>query len=603
MSFEYYPTGAHTALKMAMKFNREIVHICDPSAGKGNLLRHLSDGFESISDDEFKPFIDQLIDGGLSENYAVRYARRKWNLDRAEKSAIEIDAAHHADLRELGCKIIGYNFMDVQSLATVSHIIMNPPFSQGAEHVLHAWDCVYDAELVAIVNAQTIKNPFSVERRRLVDLIAKHGSVEFLQDEFVDHVERKTNVEVALIYLEKKPEGLEKLLNFMDGLKKGNNEYDEEQVSPEICQAVAIPTNFIQNTMHRFKAAVQAARVASEAKAVADRNADGLGISLQEMQAKGVGNEFREISGESVLKVARKEFEARYRDLKKRAWGQIIRSSLLTDKLSNQARRRLEAEAENIYQLEFTLANVHGFLQGVVESMGDIYKDMVCGLFDNIMNRSNENVVFYKSWKSNEKHKKLGMRVKRSRFILPRFNSSYGGSIDYQSTQFLSDIDKVFGYLDGLSGPYDGLVNAFSVQKVENGERYSTRYFDFRFYKRAGTIHFYPKNMEVIERLNRFVGRVRNWIPTDWTEVNDDFKKQYDDGERLQELYTKEFSKSSLSRYSNVAYAMLGVNGRERAQELEKFSDAVEAAQAEIGIYAGPRLGHAKQDQLMLEAA
>jgi len=48
---------------------------------------------------------------------------------------------------------------------------------------------------------------------------------------------------------------------------------------------------------------------------------------------------------------------------------------------------------------------------------------------------------------------------------------------------------------------------------------------------------------------------------------------------------------------------MLGVNGRERAQELEKFSDAVEAAQAEIGIYAGPRLGHAKQDQLMLEAA
>lgn len=602
MSFEYYPTGAHTALKMAMKFNREIVHICDPSAGKGNLLRHLSDGFESISDDEFKPFIDQLIDGGLSEHYAARYARRKWNLDCAEKSAIEIDAAHHADLRELGCKIIGYNFMDVQSLATVSHIIMNPPFSQGAEHVLHAWDCVYDAELVAIVNAQTIKNPFSVERRRLVDLIAKHGSVEFLQDEFVDHVERKTNVEVALIYLEKKPEGLEKLLNFMDGLKKGTNEYDEEQVSPEICQAVAIPTNFIQNTMHHFKAAVQAARVASEAKAVADRNADGLGISLQEMQAKGVGNEFREISGESVLKIARKEFEARYRDLKKRAWGQIIRSSLLTDKLSNQARRRLEAKAENIYQLEFTLANVHGFLQGVVESMGDIYKDMVCGLFDNIMNRSNENVVFYKSWKSNEKHKKLGMRVKRSRFILPRFNSSYGGSIDYESTQFLSDIDKVFGYLDGLSEPYDGLVNAFSVQKVENGERYSTRYFDFRFYKRAGTIHFYPKNMEVIERLNRFVGRVRNWIPPDWTEVNDDFKKQYDDGERLQELYTKEFSKSSLSRYSNVAYAMLGVNGRERAQELEKFSDAVEAAQAEIGIYASPRLGHAKQDQLMLEA-
>jgi len=66
MSFEYYPTGALTALKMAMKFTRQIEHICDPSAGKGNLLRHLDDGFESVSDEDFRPFIDQMIDGGLS---------------------------------------------------------------------------------------------------------------------------------------------------------------------------------------------------------------------------------------------------------------------------------------------------------------------------------------------------------------------------------------------------------------------------------------------------------------------------------------------------------------------------------------------------------
>lgn len=48
---------------------------------------------------------------------------------------------------------------------------------------------------------------------------------------------------------------------------------------------------------------------------------------------------------------------------------------------------------------------------------------------------------------------------------------------------------------------------------------------------------------------------------------------------------------------------MLGENRSDRAAELEKFSDAVEAAQEEAGIYAGPRLGYAQQDQLMLEAA
>ncbi|WP_103737848.1 DUF4942 domain-containing protein [Diaphorobacter sp. LR2014-1] len=603
MSYEYFPTGAHTALKMAMKFKRPLGHICDPSAGKGHLLRHLDNGFEDISDDEFEPYIGQIMGERDDDRRFRHHARNKWWLRSVEKSAVEIDVSHHADLRALGCKIVGFNFMDVESLATVSHVIMNPPFSKGAEHVLHAWDCLYDAELVAIVNAQTIKNPFSVERRRLVDLIAKHGNVEFYQDEFVDHVERKTTVEIALIYLEKKPTGLDKLLDFMDGLKQGDNEHDIEKISPEICQAVAIPENFIQNTIHNFKDAVHAARIASEAIAIASRKSNGLGISLQEMQAKGVGNDFRNVSSESVLEEARKDFEKRYRELKNKAWAQIIRSSLLTDKLSNQARRKVEAQAEQIYQLEFTLSNVYGFLKGVVMNMGDIYNDMICGLFDNIMNRSNDNVVFYKSWKSNAKHKKLGMRVKRTRFILPRFTCSYLSGLSYEGEQFLSDVDKVFGYLDGVTDRYDGLVSAFKTQKVENGKRYSTRYFDFRFYFAAGTIHFYPKNMEVIERLNRFVGKIRNWIPSDWEEANQDFKKQYDEGEKLQDSYQKEFRKSSFSRYSNVAYAMLSDQASDRSMELEAFSGAVEAAQEAAGIFPGPALGYEKQTQLMLEAA
>lgn len=80
-----------------------------------------------------------------------------------------------------------------------------------------------------------------------------------------------------------------------------------------------------------------------------------------------------------------------------------IRSSLLTDKLSNQARRKIEASADDITNLEFSIANVHGFLHGVLQSMGDIYKDMICDLFDSVIERSSDNVVFYKSWKSNQK--------------------------------------------------------------------------------------------------------------------------------------------------------------------------------------------------------
>ena len=49
-----------------------------------------------------------------------------------------IDASHHPTLKALGAKVIGYDFQDVSSLATVSQVIMNPPYLHGCTHVLHA---------------------------------------------------------------------------------------------------------------------------------------------------------------------------------------------------------------------------------------------------------------------------------------------------------------------------------------------------------------------------------------------------------------------------------------------------------------------------------
>ena len=292
-----------------------------------------------------------------------------------------------ASLRELGGKVAGYDFLATESLAEVDQIIMNPPFADGVKHVLHAWKCVYDAEIVAIVNAETIKNPYSQERRALVDLIEKHGSVEFLSNQFIgDGVERETAVEIALIYLEKKPEEAKLDLSaILDGLRKGDAAKGLE-IEPEMSQALALPQGFIEGVYRAFKDAVAAARQSALYEAISAQASSRLGVSLAEMQTKGVGSDFRKEMVD-VRKSANKSFQERYEDLKQRAWAQIIRSSLLTDKLSNQARRKVEADAKSIYELEFSVANVHGFLAGLLESMGDIYADMVCGLFDSIVGR------------------------------------------------------------------------------------------------------------------------------------------------------------------------------------------------------------------------
>lgn len=594
MNYQFYPTAAKTAALMWAKFKRPIGVVCDPSAGAGHLLVHAQEGFEGVDDSEIPWVAETPDEESQMGRYRVRLrerARYKFKQDRLKFLAVEIDPRHHANLRELGGTVLGYNFLDIESLATVDQVIMNPPFMEGAKHVLHAWECVYDAEIVAIVNAETVRNPYSQERQALVDLIDKHGSVEFLQNQFIgEGVERETAVEIALIYLAKEPVSTFDTDSILRGLKKGDNIKGPE-IDPEISTALAMPENLVGNTYRRFVIAVEAARKAAEIYAVAEKASTELGITLEQMQAKGVGNNYREPSI-SLRMTANAYFQERHESLKKQAWAQIIRSALVKDKLSNQARRKVEADAETIYQLEFSIANIHGFLAGLYDSMGDIYSEMVCGLFDNIIGRSSDNVAFYKTWKSNERHR-FGMRIRRTRFIIPNFSVTWGGSLCYESEQFLADIDKVFGYLHGVSEPYDdSLVAAFKKERCDRGDRISTRYFDFRFYKGAGTMHFYPKSQEIVEKLNRFVGARRQWLPSQMDEANADFAKQYDEAEKLTKEYDEAWKKTGQSRWYNspVHAATRASQTEENRATCQTMADCINQVHDKHGLRCGPAI-------------
>ncbi len=129
----------------------------------------------------------------------------KWNRHREIKmDCIEIDGGKHPILRDKGLTVVGLDFFAFEGGEVYSHVVMNPPFSQGARAVLKGWDMLWEGEVTAIINAETVRNPFSAERARLVKLIEEHGSVEFIADAFqgVD-VERKANVEIALVHLVK----------------------------------------------------------------------------------------------------------------------------------------------------------------------------------------------------------------------------------------------------------------------------------------------------------------------------------------------------------------------------------------------------------------
>ncbi len=320
-SWQYYPTGVRTAYKMACKLQRPITHICDPSAGKGHLIKHFQSGFVGLPEFMFEEFAQKLlVADGISERYAMSRARNLGDLRQASISAIEIDVAHHSYLRELKYQVLGYDFMKVQSLATVSTVVINPPFNAGAEHVLHAWNCLYDGEIVAIINAQSIKNPNSKEKRKLVELIDEFGSVEFLQDEFTEFVERTANVEIALIHLDKRPQSLDNIMDVLSTLSRGDARAYEDEIDPAITHALAIPSNFIENAVHNFNTAVDAARLASNAEALSDRATSILGPTLQEMQANDATDDRVAVNSSTVREHARGLFAERFNTIQKAAW-------------------------------------------------------------------------------------------------------------------------------------------------------------------------------------------------------------------------------------------------------------------------------------------
>lgn len=199
---QFYPTGRELGqMAWAMFQDKDVCRLLEPSAGRGDLVMS-----------------------------SLPLPRHKYDDPRLrfEWDAVEIDPAHHALLRERGANVVGHDFLAHVNCAIYSHIIMNPPFNQGAKHVLHAWNTLFDGEIVAIINAETLRNLCSAERAMLARIVSEHGRVQFVKDAFKgDDVLRTADVEVALVHLVKKADRNEMVGDIISGLKKDGFKPDD----------------------------------------------------------------------------------------------------------------------------------------------------------------------------------------------------------------------------------------------------------------------------------------------------------------------------------------------------------------------------------------
>ena len=167
---EFYPTPKELVDKMLCDINWTYVSsILEPSAGKGDIVK------------------------------SIRETRGKY-YEYLDVDCIEIDTNLQHILRGEGFRVVHDNFLTFNTLKQYSLIIMNPPFSNGDKHLMKALKMQENGgNIICLLNAETLKNPYSIERQSLIKTLNKYNAnIEYIQNAFVS-AERKTNVEVALI--------------------------------------------------------------------------------------------------------------------------------------------------------------------------------------------------------------------------------------------------------------------------------------------------------------------------------------------------------------------------------------------------------------------
>ena len=144
---DFYPTPKEVIERMMMDENVCGKTILEPSAGKGDI-------------------VDWLYENGAAEVIACE---KDPNIRR---------------LLSGKCDIIAEDFLTVtpEQVSHVDYIVMNPPFSQGARHILHAFEIApAGCTIVALCNDDNLERGWSYEKnRQLIETIELYGQHEYL---------------------------------------------------------------------------------------------------------------------------------------------------------------------------------------------------------------------------------------------------------------------------------------------------------------------------------------------------------------------------------------------------------------------------------------
>ena len=411
--FQYYPTPPEVIEQLIEGLTIRGKVGYDPSAGGGRIVRRLhEEGASSVL-------------------------------------ATEIDKDLRAILAHEKCVLLGEDFFKVEShqVSHVDFIVMNPPFSYGAQHILHAWKIAPPGcKIRALCNVETFKNTYSKSRAELKELVDGYGLWNDIGNCFAT-AERKTDVQVALLRLDKPGQT--------------NSEFDGfflEDEQEEKTGAGLMPYNEIRDIVNRY---VESMKIFDEQLATA--------VRLSEMTAGVYGGSLGMQVTRNGAPLARNEFK---KGMQKAGWMYIFSKLNMKKHATKGLKEDINNFVEKQQYIPFTMRNIYKMLEIVIGTTEARMDKAIVEVFDKVTSYHDDNKQGLPGWKTNSHY------LLTRRFIMPNLTQvDYGGGIgaNYSSSNFelVQDMQKALCFITGQN--YDEQIDLqnfinYPYVLMENGK-------------------------------------------------------------------------------------------------------------------------------------
>lgn len=486
---DFYPTPFPLITKMWFKADHsKISRVLEPSAGAGNIA-------------DF-----------VKETGRTGYGRYGYSV-----SCIERDPRLSAMLRGKEHKVIDSDFLAYSGTDRFDLIIMNPPFSDGDSHLLKAIDITYCGQIVCLLNAETLRNPHSNQRKVLVQRLEELGAtIEFLTGAF-EGAERKTSVEVALVYIDIKRDVETDFFGGCSEAEKINVKIDAEKD--------LVSGNSITSRVELFNDSLKAGLAVIETYFRNFPKVSGF-IRIESGEREKYPSD-----PEAFADKVNEKINTFAETLRKHYWKSILDLDEVRRKMTQKKIEEFNQIIDQYSYMDFTESNVRQFILGIIGDYEETLTEAVIEVFDlmttkHSWNKETErNIHYYNGWATNKAF------FCNKKVVLPVYGSCGNPFIgwngewrlnDYDVERKLGDIDKVMNYFDAGS-EYISICQAITKAFQSGQSRgIESTYFKIDVFKKR-TVHLTFRSEDIRRRFNVTACKGKKWLPQDYG------KKKYSD--------------------------------------------------------------------------